>query len=261
MGKTIAIARRELLSLFVSPIAYIVVGVFTLVSGIYFTLIVQHFMNMTRQYEWYAQMSRNPEMLSSINLNQMLISPLLGYILIILLFCMPALTMRMISEEKNQGTFELLLTSPITTPQIVLGKFMAIVCFFLIMLSTHVLFLGIIYKLGNPEWGPVFSGYLGLFLIGVAFASIGLFASSLTKNQIVAFFVAIFILLFFLMVGWAGNTASGNIGIFLKKLSLLEHFENFSKGIITVSDLTFYVTISVFFVLGSCVSLESLRWR
>ena len=252
------IAGRELKSLFVSPIAYVVLGIFALLSGVQFLLSLERFDQALQQAKIQAQLMRNPEALSFLNLNGMLISNVVAFGFFLLLFTIPGIAMRLLSEEKNQGTYELLFTSPISTWDIVLGKFLAGLGFFSLMLLTHGLFLLVMFGFGNPEPGPVISGYLGLLLGGAAFISIGLFASSLTKSQIVAFFIALFISLGFLMVGWMASNVSGNLAEFLQQASITGHFENFNKGVVSVSSIVYFVTLCLFFLITTRVSLESL---
>ena len=166
--------------------------------------------------------------------------------------------MRVFSEEKTNGTYELLYTSPISTWSVILGKFMAVSVFYLAVLATHTLFLIVMFGYGNPEAGPVFSGYLGLFLAGLAFLSIGIFASSLTRNQIISFFVAMSISFGFLMVGWAAGLTSGNMATFLEGASIAKHFSGFNSGIITSSSLVFFLTIIILFLSATKLSVESL---
>ncbi|MDB5037351.1 MAG: ybhR 2 [Bacteriovoracaceae bacterium] len=252
------IAKREIKSLFVSPAVYIVLGLFALLSGVQFLLSLQRFDQLLQQAQIQAQLMKNPDALAHISLNVMLISNVVAFAFFLLLFTVPAITMRLLSEEKSQGTYELLLTSPITAWDIVLGKFIAGVVFFSLLLVTHALFLIVMFGYGNPEPLPVLSGYLGLFCAGVSFLAIGLFASSLTKNQIIAFFVSLFLGLGLLMIGWAAQTLSGNISKFLEAASITFQFENFNKGLITVSGLVYFITVWIFFLSATRVSLQSL---
>lgn len=252
------IAKREIKSLFVSPIAYVVLGIFALLSGIQFILSLERFDQALQQAKIQAQLMRNPEALAFINLNGMLISNVIAFGFFLLLFMIPSITMRLLCEEKNQGTYELLFTSPVSTWDIVLGKFIAAVSFFLLMLGTHALFLFAMFKYGNPEPGPIAAGYLGLFLTGAASISVGIFASALTKNQIVAYFISLFVAFILLMIGWGASSTSGNLSVFLEGASISTHFENMNKGVISVSSLVYFITLCVFFLTGSRISLESI---
>jgi ABC-2 type transport system permease protein len=258
MSSAWTIAKREIKSLFVSPIAYVVLGIFALLSGVQFLLSLQRFDQLLQQATVQAQLMKNPEALAHISLNGMLISNVVAFAFFLLLFTIPAMTMRLLSEERSLGTYELLMTSPVSTWEIVLGKFIAGIVFFSLMLATHALFLIVMFGYGNPEPLPVASEYLGLFMAGVSFTAIGLFASSLTRNQIVSLFVALFIGLAFLMIGWAAQTLSGNISKFLEAASITFQFENFNKGLITVSGIVYFITLWVFFLGLTKVSIQSL---
>jgi ABC-2 type transport system permease protein len=258
MGSAWIIAKREIKSLFVSPAAYIVLGIFALLSGIQFLLSLERFDQTLQQAKIQAQLMKNPEALSYLNLNGMLISNVIAFGYFLVLFTVPAITMRLLCEERNQGTHELLLTSPISTWDIVMGKFIAGVTFFLTMVATHALFLIVMFAYGNPEPGPVFAGYLGLILGGISFITIGLFASSLTKNQIISFFVSLFVSLIFMMVGWAAGSTSGHLAEFLQQAAITAHFENFNKGLITVSSIVYFLTIWVFFLSATRVAVQSM---
>lgn len=252
------IAKRELKSYFVSPIAYVILGIFALISSLHFLMSLETFDQILKQAEMQVQFMQNPEILERINLNEMLITQVVAFAFFIFLFAFPALTMRSIAEERSQGTYELLFTSPLTTWDISLGKLIASFVFFLTMLLTHAILIGIVFYFGNPEIKPVLSAYLGMALYGLVMLSVGIFASSLTKNQIIAFFLALLFGLVLLMIGWAAKVTSGNMATFLESASVQTHFETFNKGIISVSGIVYFVTAAVFFMTATRVSLESL---
>jgi ABC-2 type transport system permease protein len=254
----VSIAKRELKSYFVSPVAYVILGIFALVSSIHFLMSLETFDQILNQAQMQAQFMQNASLLERINLNEMLISQVVAFAFFLLLFASPALTMRSIAEERNQGTYELLFTSPISLWDIALGKWLAAIGFYMLLLLTHGLLVGVVFAFGNPEVAPVFSGYLGLLLYGSLMLSLGIFASSLTTNQIVAFFIALFLGLTLLMIGWAARMMPGNLATFFEAASVQTHFENFNKGLITVSSLVYFVTATVFFLAASQVSLQSL---
>ena len=145
----------------------------------------------------------------SINVNQQLIRPLLQNVLILILFLMPMVTMRAYSEEKRSGTIELLLTSPLTDFQIILGKFFGAMALYGVMLAVSLIHLGILFLpgVGHPEWKPILTAYIGLLLMGGRFISLGLFISSLTKNQIVAGMVTFAVFLLLWVITWIGSAA------------------------------------------------------
>ena len=145
---------------------------------------------------------------------------------------LPLITMRTYAEEKRSGTIELLLTSPLTDTQIVLGKFLGAVALYALMLAVTWIHIGILFIYGNPEWKPILAGYLGLLLMGASFLSIGLLISSLTRNQIVAGMVTFAVLLLLWTVNWMSESAGPTMQKVLSALSITEHFDDFSKGVI-----------------------------
>src|SRR5881396_3521391 len=181
MGNIIAIAQKELKSYFSSPIAYIVIGLWALLYGYFFVAILSFFVRQSMQMNQFGM--QGPQ---AMNVNQQLIRPLLQNVTILVLFLMPMVTMRTYAEEKRSGTIELLLTSPVTDFQIIMGKFLGAVALYVIMLAVTLVHLALLFIYGNPEWKPIFTAYIGLLLLGSCFISLGLLISSLTKNQIVA---------------------------------------------------------------------------
>ncbi|HER44095.1 MAG TPA: ABC transporter permease, partial [Candidatus Eisenbacteria bacterium] len=187
--------------------------------------------------------------------------PLFGNISIVLLLLLPLLTMRLLAEEQKLGTFELLLTYPIRDADAVLGKFFAAVTVFAVMLVCTLLYPLLIALFGDPEPGPIFSGYLGLFLMGCTFISIGTFFSSLTSNQLVAGVSAFGVGLLFLIIGWAAPFVGPKFIGLLGQFSILQHYESFSKGVIDTQDISYYLFMTLFFLFLTLRSLESTRWR
>ena len=261
MKSSCAIVNKELKGYFVSPIAYSVLCVITVISGIYFYMLLSNFFAMINQYQMYAQLYRNPALLERLNLNERVIAPFLQFLIIVLIFVVPALSMRLIAEEKKQKTDELLMTSPISTFNIVLGKFFGSFFFILLALSLTALFMCILFYFGNPELGPLVSGYIGLIFVATLLLSIGLFTSSLTSNQINAYFISFAIGLLLLIIGWASQLTSGAIGSVLGYLSITGHFANFAKGTLDLNDTLYFVSIIVFFIFLTKTSLESSKWR
>ena len=187
--------------------------------------------------------------------------PLFQNMSVILLLMMPILTMRLFSEEKKSGTIELLLTYPVRDGEVLLGKYMAALTVFLAMLVLTVTYSLIVSWITPVEWGPLATGYLGLFLQGAAFIAIGILISSLTENQIVAAVATFGTLLIFWVISWASDSAGGNLGRVLSHLSLTEHFESFAKGVIDTKDLIYYVNLSILALFLTLRSLDSKRWR
>jgi ABC-2 type transport system permease protein len=176
MGNVLTIAQKELKSYFASPIAYIVIGFFALVFGWFYYVSVSFFLQASLQMGMPGA--------GQININTMAIRPLLQNVAVVALFMLPLITMRTYAEEKRSGTIELLLTSPLTDTQIVLGKFLGAVSLYALMLLVTWIHVGILFIYGNPEWKPIVTGYLGLLLMGSSFLSIGLLISSLRETRL-----------------------------------------------------------------------------
>src|ERR1700741_779861 len=181
MRNALVIAGREIAAYFVQPIAYVVMTVFLLLGGCFFFALLRRFDLVQQMY----MAMQNPMALQRMNLNQMVIEPLLHNLAIVLVILVPAITMRTFAEEKRAGTYELLLTAPVRTGEVVAGKFIASATFTLIMVALAWIFPIILMIFGDPEVGVMFSGYLGLALLAITFVAVGLFTSSLTQNQII----------------------------------------------------------------------------
>ncbi|MCJ7487256.1 MAG: ABC transporter permease subunit, partial [Candidatus Aminicenantes bacterium] len=183
MKNILSMMKREIGAYFSSPIAYVVISGFLLLVGYFFYSLVWWFNAQA------MQMAQNPYYAQQININEMVFSPLFHNMSIILILVAPLLTMRLLAEEKKNGTDELLYTSPLSVGQIILGKYLAALVMLAAMLGLTALLSIFAFAFGNPEIAPWLTGYLGLFLMGATFIAIGLFFSSLTENQIVAAFL------------------------------------------------------------------------
>lgn len=250
-----AIFRKETANFFVSPIAYAVIAIFLLISGFFFWANVS-FMSLVS-----LQAANNPMIAERINLTDVVIRPLVQNMSIVLLFVMPLLTMRLFSEEKKSGTIELLLTYPVTDLAILFGKFLAAALLLLVMLAGTLPFVVLLFGIGDPDPGTLLSGYLGLLLMGAAFMALGIFISSLTENQIIAATVSFGSALLFWVLSWSSTLSGEKVGAVLRQLSILEHLESFNKGILALSDLSFFVLFIAFFLFLTLRSLETHRWR
>jgi len=253
MSNVLAIAQKELKSYFASPIAYIIVGVFALVFGYFYFVSVTFFLQASLQMGMPGA--------GQVNINSMAIRPLLQNIAVVALFMLPLITMRTYAEEKRTGTIELLLTSPLTDTQIVLGKFLGAVALYATMLAVTWIHIGILFVYGNPEWKPIVTGYLGLLLMGSAFMSIGLLISSMTRNQIVAGVVTFSVLLLLWTLNWMSESSGPTAQKVLSALSITERFDDFSKGVISVSHLVYYASFITFGLFLTAKSVDSERWR
>ena len=253
MRNVLAIAGKELRGYFASPIAYIVIGFFALLYGWFFYVPLAFF---NRQ-----SMQMGAEMGGALNINQALIAPMLTNTTVVILFVMPMITMRTYAEEKRSGTIELLLTSPLTDLQIILGKFLGALGLYAAMLAVTLIHLGILFLYGNPEWKPVITGYIGLFLMGGCFLSVGLLISSLTKNQIAAGMVTFAVFLLLWVINWIGSFVGPTAQAVLSHLSITEHFDDFARGVLDTKHLVYYVSFIVLGLFLTAKSVDSERWR
>lgn len=231
-----AIWRREVGSFFASPIAYAVATVFLVFSGLVFSLNV-------------------------INSQEASLRGLQGTIGIILLFLAPVLSMRLIAEEQNTGTIELLLTAPVRDVEVVVGKYLASLTLLAGMLLLTVYYPIILYIYGQPDLGPMLAGYLGVLLAGGSFLAVGLFFSSFTRNQIVAAAVSIGVLLVFWFLNGAAQSIPAPASTIARYLALSEHFNDFNRGIVDTRDVAYYLSFIAIFLFLSVRSLETRRWR
>jgi ABC-2 type transport system permease protein len=259
MRNFLAIFKRETKSYFSSPIAYVVIGLFMVLAGIFFYLIVSNFVQMCMRVDMMAQQYQQAP--QKMNVNMMAIRPIMHNLSLFALFFLPLVTMRLYSDEKRTGTIELLMTSPVTNWQAILGKFAAASTLFLVMLSGTFVYIIFLFLYGNPELGPVLTGYLGLFLIGLSYISFGLFFSTLTDNQIIAAVSTFVFILVFWAIGWVSGIASPALGQMLTNFSLIEHFDDFAKGVLDTKHIVYYVSFIFMGLFLSFVSIESARWR
>ncbi len=236
MRHTFAIAGRELRSFYGSPWAYLVTAVFLIISGYGFG--------------W-----------NSITFMESTIQGFLSWSSFFLLFLGPAMTMRLFAEEEKIGTMELLMTAPVRDIEVVLGKYLACLGMFFIMLVLTLYYPLLLAWYGDPDWGPIFSGYLGIFLLGAVFLAIGLFASSTSANQILAYVVGSAVILTFWFVGHASRVLGDTAGKFLNFISVSNYFPAFGRGVIDTNSIVYYLSITAIFIFLTVRSLETRRWR
>jgi ABC-2 type transport system permease protein len=254
-----AIYRKELGHYFVSPIAYIFIGLFLVLSGFFFiyflNAIMQNAMAMTVQSMRYGM---PPE----IDVPGMVTREFFGLLSTLVLFFTPVLTMGVYAEERKRGTMELLMTSPVTEPQIVLGKFFASLTLFALMLLPTVTFFIFMFRHSEPAppWRMVLAGYAGVLLLGGALLALGSFISSLTENQLIA---AVMTFAAFLIV-WVldlGRNAEKGVGALLSYLSVVRHYDDFTRGVVDTTGLIYYASFMVLFIFLTVRSVDSMRWR
>lgn len=250
-----AIAGKELRSYFASPVAWVLMGFWAVMFGYFFNVYLRFFVEQGMSAGAFG----GPP--PSLHVNTDMIRPLLGNASVLVLFVLPMLTMRSYAEEKRSGTIELLLTSPLTDVEITLGKFLGAVGVYAALLLVTFVSILILFGLGDPEWLPILSGYLGLLLLGACFLSLGLFISSLTSNQVVAGAVTFVLALMFWIINWAADTAGPTLGPILNYLSVTQHFDDFSKGVIDTKHLVYYLSFIVFGLFLTVKSVDTERWR
>jgi ABC-2 type transport system permease protein len=256
MRNILAIAQKELRSYFSSPIAYITIGFFALLYGWFYVNLVYYFVRQSMQMSQFGAGAGQ-----SVNVNQMLVRNLLQNVTILVLFLLPMVTMRTYAEEKRSGTIELLLTSPLTDFQIILGKFLGAVALWAAMLAVSTIHMGLLFIYGNPEWKPIVTAYLGLLLFGSCFISVGLFISSLTKNQIVAGMVTFAVFLFLWVINWIGSFSGPTVNSLTNYLSIIDHFDAFSKGVVDTTHLIYYFSVITFGLFLTAKSVDLERWK
>ncbi len=256
------IAGREIRSLFVSPVAYLVLTLFSIFAGVLFVLDIAAF---DREVSIYQQMGRY-DILEQLNLNDTLIATFYDSMSFVLLMLVPAITMGLFTSEKANGTQEMLMTSPLTIWDIVIGKFVAGACFVAMLVGIVALFPLVLFFYGDPgpEPGKTASGLLGVLLAGWTYVAIGTFASSLTKSQVVAFFLTLVMLLVLLLlqaISAYGVVQSGGVADALNWLSTLVHVRPLLEGVIDTADLGYFVVMIGTFLLLTHAAVESVRWR
>jgi len=253
------IARQEVKNYFISPMGYIVLALFSVLAGWFFFHRVSNFNQMVIYY----RMSQNPEVLNQLNLNTYVIARLFKDILMLLGILIPAVTMRVLAEEKKQKTLELLLTAPLHTREIVIGKFCAVMIFVGIMLALTLIYPALLFVFGEPRPDiiPILIGYAGLVMVGSCIASVGIFASSLTENQIVAFVVALFITQLFFIMSLPAAAVGGVVGDVLRFLSLRDHFSALARAFVDTRVIVYYGSFSFVWLYLTHRIIEGLRVR
>jgi ABC-2 type transport system permease protein len=229
--------KKELQSFFYSPVAYIVFASFLMIVGYLFWVIL-------------------------ISSRMASLEPMLYNAAFILLLASPVLTMRLVSEEKKSRTIELLLTSPISPAEIIAGKFLACFTLYLVLILLTVQYPLVLSAYSTEfDMGPVYSGYIGLVLLGAAFISMGLFASTLTENQIIAAMVSFGGLVLFWIFGWAKHAFDNAFGQILGNLSIFDRYAEFLRGIVDSGNVIFFVVFTLTWLFLATRVLESDRWR
>jgi len=254
MRNILIICNKELRSYFASPIAYLLLTMFAVIFGFFFWNSLGYFVLMGMESQMRGQMM-------PLNVNEMIIRPLLSNVGVIGLFFIPMITMRLFAEEKRSGTIELLATSPIRDIEIIVGKWLAALSLYACMLLVAAVNFAFLFKYGKPDWKPLMIGYLGLLLQAGALLAIGTFISTLTKNQIIAGAATFGVCLLLWILEWVSGYETAAWAQVLAYMSIITHFESFAKGVLDSKDAIFYVTVIFLGLFFTARSMESLRWR
>ena len=254
MRNVFIIWRKEMRSYFVSPVAYLLLAMFAVIFGFFFWNILGYFVFTGMESQMRGEMF-------PMNLNEQVIRPLLSNVGVIGLFFIPMITMRLFSEEKRSGTIELLVTSPIRDGEIILGKWLAALTLYGVLLLLTALNFIFLFKYGNPDWKPLAIGYLGLLLQAGALLAIGMFISTLTKNQIIAGAATFGVCLLLWVLEWVSGYETSTWASVLSYMSVVTHAGSFSKGLLDSKDAVYYLTLTFLGIFFTARSLESLRWR
>jgi ABC-2 type transport system permease protein len=248
------IYQKEVKSYFNSPIAYGLMAFFALISGYFFYVYVAIFVQRGME----GQMMGRPQ---PMDVNEWVVRPVLMNISVIGLFLIPMITMRLFAEEKRSGTIELLVTSPIRDIEIIIGKWFAALTLYASILLLSALNLAMLFMYGSPDWRPLLVGYLGLLLQGGCLLAIGTFISTTSKNQIIAGTGTFAISLLLWVLDWVSSYGTEAWAKVIGYLSVVAHFEPFSKGVIDSKDIVFFLSMIFLGLFLTARSMESLRWR
>lgn len=266
MRHTLTIASRELRSLFLSPVAYVVLTLWSVIAGTFFLVSLLTFHERQLQLQQFQML----EQIESMNLNDNLIEPFIGSMWVIVLFLLPAVTMGLVASEKANGTDELLLTSPITIWDIVLGKFLAGVEFVTLLTAIAGFFPALLFHYGEPELGKTLAGMLCLWLVSVTYVAVGVFASSVTRNQLIAFvFTFVLLLILGMMLPFIVDISMSGSGVaadspaaeVVRWMATGSHVDRMLQGLIDTGDLAYYAVASAIFLVLAKTVIESARWR
>jgi len=239
MNQALTIARREFNSLFFSPIAYVVLGLFTLGTGLIFFTRFGTGMPAEMQFTF-------------------------GGVVWLLAFLAPAISMRLMSEELRSGTLDLMVSAPISDAQLILGKWLGSMGFLCVLMSPLLVLIITLDVYGNPEYGPILTGLIGLLFVAGLYMAIGTFASTATENQIIAFVLAIFIINLMTTVTQfvrGAEFVGEELRNVIDYINVSRQYEDFGKGVIDLSNFIYFATVSALFLFLAVKLLESRRWR
>jgi len=248
------ICQKELNSYFSSPVAYLLLTMFALIFGFFFWNSVGYFNMMGLESQMRGQAF-------PMSVNEYVIRPLLSNVSVIGLFFIPMITMRWFAEEKRMGTIELLATSPVRDMEVIVGKWLAALILYAVMMLFTAINFAFLFKYGNPDWKPLAIGYLGLLLQAGGLLAVGTFISTLTKNQIIAGAATFGVCLMLWVLEWVAGYETAAWAKVLAYFSVISHFESFAKGVVDTKDAVSYLSLIFLGLFLTSRSMESLRWR
>ncbi|MBM4287813.1 MAG: ABC transporter permease [Deltaproteobacteria bacterium] len=255
MTGCLAVWRKELTVYFATPIFYLTGFFFLLLAGYFFYSNIAYYTILS------FQAGQNPYLEGMLTPLQMVYRPFFSNLAVLFLFIVPLFTMRLFAEEKRSGTMELLFTFPLSDWGIISGKFLAALALYALLLAVTGLYSAALAAIIAVDWSAIVVGYLGLLLLGGAFLALGMFSSSLTENQIIAAVIAFGLLLLFWVIGWYEELGPSGYQGFFKHISMMGHFEAFSRGVLDTRDVLYYLSFIFFFLFLTKRQLESRQWR
>lgn len=254
IGNTLTIAKKDFRGYFTSPVAYVIMAVFSFIMGWMFFSILKAYIDNAMNFERF-HFGKGP------NLTDHMIRPLYGNLNVVLLFLVPFITMRLFAEERKNNTLELLVTAPVRWSEIIVGKYLSAFGFILVLIALTLPYPLALYAATKPDWAVIAMCYLGTICMVGVYIAVGMWCSSLTENQIIAGGLTFGIILFFWIIKWASLTAGPVWADVLSYLSIVDHFEDFSRGVFNTKDLVFYVSAIGLWLFLTYKALESYSWR
>ncbi|UCF81765.1 MAG: ABC transporter permease subunit [Acidobacteriota bacterium] len=261
MNNIWVIAVKEWRQFFVSVLAYVCGAALLLFGGYFFGVFMRAFNEFCLQASGFVGQPEFEYMTEHLNINDVVVRNFFGSVTVIFLIVVPAVTMRLFAEEKRAGTDELLFTSPISDWHLVGGKYLGGLLAVLTPLALTLSYTGFLAMHAAPDWGPVWTGYAGLAFLVAAYVAVGLAASAATRSQLVAYILAFSVLLFLHIIGWAAELSSYETGQVLRALSSMEHFENFSKGVVEIRDIVYFLSVAAFGLVLTHQLVAARRWK
>lgn len=254
MKNILTICGKEFRAYFAGPIAYLLMALFGLIMGYFFYAYTATFVVQGLRQQMSGQGG-------PMSVNDWVVSGMFGNGSVVALFLIPLISMRLFAEEKRTGTIELLLTSPVSDLQIILGKWLGAMFMYLCMLAIPMIDIALLFIWGKPAWQPILSGLLGQILFGGTILAIGTFISTLTKNQIVAGAATFSVCLLLFVLSWVTSFNDAPWAQWVAYCSIISHVEGFTRGIIDSKDIVFFLSAIFLGLFLTSRSLESLRWR